>query len=166
MARLFDSGAEEQKAKRAQEERDGVRRRAEEVERVLREELELDQARSALEQKLAAQPMGVQPIKYQSYRQAGSRWVIEHSQVGDDYVYQMFPLRPIKADWRDTVALLIAAMDGVFPRSIQITYVPPDDRYQVRCFTIRVTKVVGMPGWAEACEGRALRALVGVQAWD
>lgn len=131
---------------------------------MLQEELELEQASSELGKKLT-QNMGVQAVHYKDYRLPGSRWMIEHAQVGADYVYQMLPLRPIKADWRDTVVLLIAAMDAVFPRSTQIKYMPPNERYQVKCFTIRVTGVVGMPGWSDACEVRALRTLAGVQAW-
>lgn len=165
MSRLFDSGAEARKTLEAQEKKDGVRRRAEEVDRMLKEELELDQASSQLGQKLSTQTIGVQAIRYKDYRLPGSKWLIEHAQVGNDYVYQMFPLRPIQADWRGTMALLIVAMDGVFPRSLQIKYARPNERYQIKCFTVRVEKVVGMPGWDDACEERALKALASVQAW-
>lgn len=166
MSRLFDSGAAARAAAEARERKDGVRRRAEEIEKLLQDELELDKASSELGAKLAQRSMGVQAVSYQSHRQPGSRWMIEHSVVGDDYVYQVFPLRPIQADWRDTIVLILNAMDGVFPRSMQIRYAPPNDRYQIRCFTVRVEKVVGKPGWEDACRDRALRALSGVQAWS
>jgi hypothetical protein len=166
MGRLFDSGSEEKAAVEAREKRDGVRRRAEEIEKLLQDELELDKAGAELGQKLAqTKAMGVQAVQYKAYRQTGSKWMIEHAVVGDDYIYQAFPLRPIQADWRDTIVLLLAAMDAVFPRSMQIKYTPPNEVYKIKCFTIRVEKVVGKPGWEEACGDRALKALAGVQAW-
>lgn len=166
MARLFDSDAAAKKTAAAKEKQEGVRRRAEEIEQMLQEELALDKASSALGEKLSQkQTMGVTAIHYKDFRLPGSKWMIEHSQVGDDYIYQMFPLRPIQADWRDTTILLIAAMDGIFPRSTQIKYTPPNERYQIKCFTLRVEKVVGKPGWEDACEKRALVALSGVPAW-
>ena len=166
MTRLFDSASVAKKAAAAKEKKEGVRRRAEEVDKMLQEELELDKASSDLGEKLSQkQTIGVQAIRYKDYRQPGSKWMIEHSQVGDDYVYQMFPLRPIQADWRDTTILLISAMDGVFPRSTQIKYSPPNERYQIKCFTLRAEKIVGKPGWEDACEKRALKALSSVPAW-
>jgi hypothetical protein len=165
MGRLFDSNASAVKAAEARENKESVRRRAEEIDKLLREELELNEETSKLEVRLQSRPMGVQAVVYKDFRLPGSKWMIEHAIVGDDYVYQMFPLRPIQADWRDTVVLLIAAMDAVFPRSIKIQYSPPNERYQVKYFTIRAEKVVGQPGWEEACEKRALKSLAGVPAW-
>lgn len=166
MGRMFDSGAAAKEAKEARERKDGVKQRAAEIDKLLQEELELDKVSAELGQKIAqTKALGVQAVVYKDYRQPGSKWMIEHAIVGDDYIYQMFPLRPIQADWRDTIVLLLAAMDSVFPRSMQIKYAPPNDRYQIKCFTIRVEKVVGKPGWEDACGERALKALAGVQAW-
>lgn len=167
MSRLFDADAAAKKAISDRARQAEVKRRADEIQQLLNDELELDKAGAALGDRLAqSQPMGVQAIHYKAYRQAGSKWMIEHTIVGDTYVYQMFPLRPIRADWRDTIVLLIAAMDQVFPRSTQINYVPPNDRYQIKCFTVRVEHIVGKPGWQDACEHRTLKALAGVPAWD
>ena len=166
MSRLFDSNAEAKRIAEAKEGKDSVRRRAEEIDRMLKDELELDEATSKLGQRLAqSAPMGVQAIHYKDFRMPGSRWMIEHAVVGQDYVYQMFPLRPILTDWRDTIVLMIAAMDAVFPRSIKIQYSPPNDRYQIKYFTIRAEGVVGQPGWEDACGKRALKALASSPAW-
>lgn len=151
MTRLFNASPAKPDAKKL----------AAEADRVLKEELALDAASDVLGAKLSQQ-FGIQPIRYTGYRMPGSKWMIEHAQVGDDYVYQMFPLRPIQADWRNVIVLLISAMDAIFPQSTQIQYTPPNERYQLKCFTIRVQKVVGQPGWEDACQGRALRSLAGI----
>jgi len=167
MSRLFDAGATARQQAEAKQSRDGAKQRAAEVERILREEGELDNATSDLGKQLAAQgqSMGVEAIHYKEFRMPGSKWMLEHTRSGPDYIYQMFPLRPLKADWRDTIVLLIAAMDAVFPRSIKISYMPPTEKYQIKFFTIRVEGVTVQPGWEDACERRALTALAGVQAW-
>lgn len=167
MTRLFDSNAVAKKAAEAKENKESIRRRAEEIDKMLHDELELDKATADLGRKLAeSTSMGVQAIRYKEFRMPGSRWMIEYTQAGSDFIYQMFPLRPLQADWRDTIVLLIAAMDTVFPRSLQIQYIPPSEKYQIKFFTIKVEKVVEKPGWEDACEKRALKALAGVQAWS
>ena len=166
-SRLFDSGAAAQSAATGRASRESIKERAAEIDRLLKEELELDQATSALGGKLAesAAAMGITAIRYKEYRERGSKWMIEHTRDGNDYIYQMFPLRPLAEDWRNTIALLIAAMDGVFPRSVEIKYHPPSDKYQIKYFTIRLMKAATLPGWEDACERRALQALAKVQAW-
>lgn len=164
-SRLFDSNVVAVKAATAKDQRESVRLRAEQAEQAMRDELELDDATVKLGERLQTQSMGVQSIHYEAFRPPGSKWLIEHAAVGRDYVYQMFPLRPLPDDWRDTMALLITAMDGIFPRSVKIVYSPPNERYQIRFFTIKVEQIVAQPGWETACRERALRALAGVPAW-
>jgi hypothetical protein len=156
--RLFDSKSA---AASAQEKREAALKGAQEAERILKEEMALEFANDELSKKLSA-AAGIQPIRYEKFRQPGSKWMIEHSRVGEDYIYQVFPLKPISTDWRDVVVLLIAAMDSIFPKSVQIQYSPPNERYQLRCFTVRVQKVADQPGWQDACQNRALRALAAV----
>ena len=107
----------------------------------------------------------VQPIRYRAYRARGSKWNIEHALVGEDYVYQLFPLRPMRIDWKSVIAQFIAAMDAIFPRSVEIKYTPPSERFELKYFTIRVEGVARLPGWENAVEGRALPALSAVDAW-
>lgn len=163
MGRLFDSAEDTRQAEDAKRSRNDVRRRAEEADIALAELGELDEASKKLGDKLS-QAQSVQPIKYKSFRKKGSRWQIEHAQVGEDYVYQLFQLKPSKMHWKDIVTLFISAMDVIFPRSIDIKYAPPSNQYGVKFYTIRVEKVVGSPGW-EAARDRALNGLVAVNAW-
>jgi hypothetical protein len=164
VGRLFDSGAETRKADAAREARAEVRRRAREAEEAIREIEELDEASAKLGETLAA-AQAVQPIVYATFRRPGTRWSIEHARVGDDYVYQLFPLKPEVLDWQDVVAQMITAMDVIFPRSVKIRYVPPNQAFKVKFYTIRVTGVVGQPGWEKACRERALNGLSAVDAW-
>jgi len=163
-SRLFDSNAVAVKVATAKDQRESVRRRAEQAEQVMREELELDDATIKLGERLQGDSMGVQAIHYKDFRLPGSKWMIEHAIAGRDYVYQLFPLRPTTADWRDTIALLITAMDSIFPRSTKIVYSPPNERFQIRFFTIKVENILDQPGWEDACQARCLRALAAVQA--
>jgi len=167
-SRLFDSGAAAQQAAGGKQSRESIKQRAAEIDKLLKDELELDQATSALGSKLAesAEAMGITAIRYKEYRERGSKWMIEHTRDGADYIYQMFPLRPLTADWRDTIILLIAAMDSVFPRSVQIKYMPPNEKYQIKYFTIRLVKAATLPGWEDACGRRGLSALAAVAAWS
>jgi hypothetical protein len=165
MTRLFDATRERTDEERAQRARAEVRRRAEEADRAIAEHEELDEASRNLKKQLEGSTVAVEPIHYASYRLPGSKWQIEHALVGDDYVYQMFPLKPISRDWRDVVAMMIAAMDVIFPRSIDIRYVPPDQRSFRQFYTIRVENVAKLPGWEDAVQKRALRGLSDVQAW-
>ena len=162
--KLFDSGFEDRKAAAARLGRDEVRQRAEAVERVLAEEKSLDAATNKLGAQLAAVTT-VQAIRYDSFRPPGSKWLIEHGQAGEDYFFQVFPLRPTKVALKDVIGAMIVAMEVVFPRSVQIYYKPPNDGLQVKFFTIKVEKVVGLPGWEKACKERALHGLVEIQAW-
>lgn len=163
MARLFDSGEEEKKAATAGKSRQESRRRAEEAEEALKELEETDAASLRLAADLAS-ARAVAPVVYKEYRRPGHKWMIEHSPVGEDYIFQLHPLRPAAISKGDVLALAINAMDVIFPRSLEIRYVPPSDQFKVQFFTIRVEKVVGKPGWAEAIE-RALVSLSGIDAW-
>ena len=164
MTRLFDAAQAKRDAAEARRARDEVRRRAEEAEEAIKENLELDEASQKLGEKLAG-AQAVQPIRYRAYRARGSKWNIEHALVGEDYVYQLFPLRPMRIDWKSVIAQFIAAMDAIFPRSVEIKYTPPSQQFELKYFTIRVEGVARLPGWENAVEGRALPALSAVDAW-
>jgi hypothetical protein len=167
MSRLFDAGTTE--AKRPTGAQAGARDRGV----VARERAELaDKAMRAQGittadefTALAGGAASVQPIHYESFRRPGFRWTIEHAQVGPDYVFQVFPIRPTVAQWPDVVVAMIAVMDGIFPRTLHIDYKHPDPTFKVTFYTIRVRGVVGMPGWEIACRERALNGLVGIDAW-
>jgi hypothetical protein len=60
---------------------------------------------------------------------------------------------------------LIAALDAIFPRSVQIKYAPPSEKFQLKYYTIRVEHVTGLPGWEDAAKRRALHSLSAVDAW-
>lgn len=146
------------------EQRQRVEKRAAEIEAVLAEHEEFDEKSQDIKNQLAA-AQRVQPIVYESYRPPGAKWLIEHARVGEDYVYQLFPLRPPKLSKPDILQLLIIAMDIIFPRSLRIDYAPPNDLYKVEMYTIRVREVAKLPGWEEACREKALRRLSAVDAW-
>jgi hypothetical protein len=86
------------------------------------------------------------------------RWMVEHGRAGDDYVFQLHPLKMITRPWQDVITSCIAAMDSIFPRSVQIHYRRPDEQWQVKFFTIRVAGVCRLPGW-EAAMAKAITAL-------
>lgn len=130
---------------------------------MLREEQKLSEASDKLGQVQAAQ--SIQAINYSTYRAPGSKWSIEHAQAGEDYIYQIFPLRPPKLTWQGVIYLFIAAMDTVFPRSVEIKYIPPSQKFELKYYTIRVEKVTNLPGWEDAARVRALRGLSGADAW-
>jgi hypothetical protein len=163
MARLFDSGKEEQQAATAGKNRQESRRRADEAEEALKELVETDEASLKLAASLAA-ARAVAPVVYKEYRRPGYKWMIEHSVVGEDYIFQLHPLRPIAMSKGDVLALAINAMDVIFPRSLDIRYVPPSDQFKIQFYTIRVEKVVGRPGWTDAID-RALASLAAIEAW-
>jgi hypothetical protein len=165
MSRLFDAKADQQKADAAQKRANEARRRAAEFDQAL-EEAGIDAKADELGKQLAAAAPAVQAIRYSKFRLPGSKWVIEHAQVGNDYTYQAFPLKPPSTPWPDVISAMIAAMDVIFPRSIQIKYTPPDETYQLKFYTIRVTNVVGLPGWQEACHERALHGLATIDVWQ
>ena len=122
-----------------------------------------DEASQKLRSTLS-QAQSVAPVRYEEYRPRGSRWLIEHSRVGDDYIFQLHPLKPPTISWQDILSLAITAMDVIFPRSLKIQYVPPSQRYQLKFFTVKVNKVAGLPGWDAAIE-RALKSLSSIDAW-
>lgn len=164
MGRLFDAGKEEREAADQRTRNETVRARAAAVEAALREREELDEASKKIGAQLA-EAQAVQPIVYTTFRKPGSKWLIEHARVGDDYVYQLFPLKPPKLHWKDAITQMIGAMDVIFPRTLKITYTPPNESYQVKFYTIRVEKVAGVPGWEAAVGERTLNALAGIDAW-
>jgi hypothetical protein len=164
MGRLFDAGEEDKKVADQRARNEDARARAAAVEEALRETDQLDEASKRLGAQLA-DAQAVQPIVYQTYRKPGMKWLIEHAQVGEDYVFQLFPLKPPKLNWKDIITMMIGAMDVVFPRTIKITYKPPNEGFQVKFYTIRAEKVVGVPGWESAVGERALRGLASIDAW-
>lgn len=163
MARLFDFREESVKAEEAKKAREETRRRAQEAEEALKELEETDAASVRLKGQLAA-AQAVAPVVYKEYRRPGFKWMIEHSTVGRDYIFQLHPLRPPAISKQDLLLLLINAMDVIFPRSLEIRYVPPSDQFEIQFYTVRVEKVVGVPGWAKAID-RALVSLTAVDAW-
>lgn len=164
MGRLYDAGQEQKTAAAAAQSREDVRRRAEEADKALREAGFLDNAADLLGAQLKV-AQAVHPIRYENYRRPGSRWVIEHARDGQDYVFQLFPLKPPTVELADAISMMIAAMDVIFPRSVQIKYTPPNEQYQVKFFTIRIEKITAIPGWEAACRDRALPNLAAIDAW-
>lgn len=164
MGRLFDAGVENQQAEVQRAHNDGVRARAAAVDDALREIADLDEASKKLGTQLA-EAQAIQPIVYTTFRQPGKRWLIEHAQVGADYIYQLFPLRPPHLNWKDVIAHMIGAMDVIFPRTVKITYVPPHEGYQVKFYTVRLDGVTEVPGWERAVGDRTLHALAGLDVW-
>lgn len=165
MTRLFDAGQEQKQLTEREQRAQDARRRAEEFDKAMAEQ-GLDLAADELGKQLAAAAAPVQAIRYTQFRKPGSKWMIEHAKVGTDYTFQLFPLRPIPVQWQDAIGLMIAAMDVIFPRSLQIKYTPPDEMYQVKFFTIKIENVVGLPGWEEACTERALNGLAAIDVWS
>jgi len=165
MSRLFDAGARERKTSDERRSRDDVRRRAEEIDRVLQETQLVDAAADKMAARLRTQQTSVQSVVYASYRVPGSKWTIEHARAGDDYIFQLFPLKPPKIEWNDVILAMIATMDSIFPRSMKIVYRPPREDYKIQFFTVTVEKVVGQPGWERACKERALHGLSQINAW-
>jgi hypothetical protein len=161
--RIFDSGKERQ-ATTARRSREEVLAAAKQVEDMLKEAGELDEASQKLGDRLA-QAQQIQAVHYKKFRVPGSKWLLEHACDGQDYVIQMFPLRPPTLDVPDILTLLIGTMDAIFPRSVHIRYTPPAKDYQIKFYTVRIENVVGMPGWEQAVTDRALRGLSHVQAW-
>ena len=164
MGRLFDSSKNSADAEQVRGAQRAVEERAAEVDEMFAEHEELDEKSKAIKDQLAA-AQRVAPIIYEEFRWPGSKWMIEHAQVGDDYAYQLFPLRPPKIGTASVLQLLIIAMDVVFPRSIRIDYAPPNELYKVEMYTIKVRDVVKQPGWEEACREKALNGLSAVDAW-
>lgn len=162
MTRLFDAGKQEEAAKATKARQEEVRKRAEEADAALRELGLLDNQAEALHLRKPLE--SVQAIRYDSYRKPGGRVTVEHAAIGRDYVFQVFPLRPPTIAEADILLLLIATMDGIFPRSIHITYTPPADLLPQKFYTVKVLETVNKPGWQEAI-GRALLALSQIDAW-
>lgn len=104
----------------------------------------------------------VTPVEYA--RERHGRWLVEHGRAGDDYVFQLHPLKATTCPWQDIITGFIAAMDAVFPRTVQIHYRRPDEQWQVQFFTVRVDKVCALPGWEHAVR-KAVDGLAAVAAW-
>jgi hypothetical protein len=158
MTRLFDSGSARKEKEDKKRSREEVRERAEAADAAIAAELDLEKESNDLGAKLA-QAQTITAIRYLSYRQPGSKWRIEHAVEGTDYIYQLFPLKPQKAEWQDTLTLMISVMDAIFPRTMEIIYSPPRPDYEIQFYTIRVKGPVGTPGWEKACKERTLRSL-------
>jgi len=165
MTRLFDSEKERKEQEGIKRARSNVRARAEAADAAIHEQLELDRQSDHIEGVKMGQAQSVSAIYYKSYRKIGTKWKIEHAVDGPDYIYQLFPLKPTKFPWQDVIPLFIGAMDAIFPRSVDIRYVPPREDYQIKFYTVKVENVVGKPGWEKACLERALESLASVEAW-
>jgi hypothetical protein len=166
MTRLFDSEKERKEREEVIRGRQDVRARAEAAEAAINEQLQLDANSDHIDGVKMGQAHGIAPIVYQNFRKPGSKWKIEHTPDGKDYIYQLFPLRKTTLTWQSVMPLLIYAMDVIFPRSVHIRYVPPREDYEVKFYTIKVENVVGKPGWEKACLERALDSLASVDAWQ
>lgn len=162
MGRLFDSEAEQKAAVATRESRVAARERADIVDEAMKELEDTDAASINLSATLARQT--IRAIVYQEYREPGSKWMIEHSEDGRDYILQIHPIRPPKLAWADIIPMMIEVMDIIFPRTIKIIYVPPSQKYQLQFYTLKIEKVVGVPGWRGAID-RALTGLSAVEAW-
>jgi len=125
------------------------------------EAAELDEVGKRLGQALGASH-GVEAIRYKKTQRG--KWVLEHAKVGDDYVMQLFALKEMRIVWQDAMTMFIAVLDGIFPKSVQIYYKPPNKMFEITFFTIRVSKVCALPGWDRAID-RAMDALLSVNAW-
>lgn len=104
----------------------------------------------------------VRPVEYA--RERRGRWLVEYGRAGDDYVFQLHPLKVMTRPWQDVITGFIAAMDAIFPRTVQIQYRRPDEEWQVKFFTVRVDKVCALPGWEHAVR-KAIDGLAAVEAW-
>lgn len=160
MSRLFD--AKKPSGDRQRNDPSEVRRRAAEFDQVFEGELSDVQGLSDA----FKQGASVNPIRYERFREPGTRWVIDHALVGDSYMYQLHPIRPIQYPWSDVITALIGAMDSVFPKSVDVHYAPPNDQIGANFYTIRVDKVAGLPGWEDAARKRALKALAAIDVWS
>jgi hypothetical protein len=89
---------------------------------------------------------------------------VEHGRAGDDYLYQLHPLKTLTRPWQDIVTGFIAAIDSIFPPSLHKHYQLPDEQWQVRFYTVRLDKVCRLPGWERAVV-KAVDALLNVDAW-
>lgn len=104
----------------------------------------------------------VKSIEYARDRRG--RWLVEHGRAGDDYVFQLHPLKAATRAWQDVITGFIAAMDTIFPRTVQIHYRRPDEEWQVKFFTVRVDGLCRLPGWEPATK-KAVDALSAITAW-
>lgn len=162
MSRLFDANAKATQEAQTRRSREEVQQRYAAAEQMLAEAGLLDAADKRLQVQLS---QSVSPIVYESFRIPGQKWKLEHARAGDDYVFQLFPLKPTKLPWQDVIVVMIATMDSIFPKTLQITYRPPKEEYQIKFYTITVAGVVGQPGWERACRERALHGLAAINAW-
>lgn len=161
MKLLFDAKSDEAKKR---ESREGVRKRADEVDRALKDFEDTEDASQKLGERLRIRQT-VQPVRYVKYRTPGSKWQIEHARVGDDYIFQAFPLKPPTVPWQDIISAMIVALSSIFPDTIEVTLKPPDTTFKVTFYTIRAEGITKIPGWQDACEVRANRVLSEINAW-
>ena len=169
MARLFDETRRRQAEMTVRTTREEARQRAAEVEALLAEYEENDASSKGLSEQLAASRAkmtggSIKAIFYKEYREPGSKWMIEHSENGPDYIFQVHPIKPVKLNWQDIITMMVFAMDRVFPRNMQCRYIRPSEQYQLKFYTIKIEKLVGFTGWSKAVE-RALAGLSGIDAW-
>ena len=169
MARLFDEKRRQQAERTVRTTREEALKRAAEVDALLAEYEEDDAISKGLSEQLAESrekmPGGsIKAIIYREHRKSGSKWMIEHSVDGPDYIFQVHPIRPVTIGWQDIMLMMIAAVDKVVPRTMQCRYIRPSEQYKLQFYTIKVEKLAGVPGWTKAVE-RILEGLSDVEAW-
>lgn len=164
MTRLFDGNREAKAAAAERDEKDAVRRRVEEAEEILKSYEETDAASKKMAEAMGAAST-VTSIVYKTYRAPGSKWVIEHAEDGEDYVYQLFPLREPAHDWTAVVPMIAIAVSVVFPDTFRVEHTPPNDQYGIKFYTVKIRGVVNTPGWKRACTEQAPRAFSSIEAW-
>ena len=96
------------------------------------------------------QGMSAAQIKYERYDAPGSAFAIDHGPSGTDYIFQLLPKQPLKSKKADVVTKLIAVMDTIYPRSVSLTYIPPNERLEVTFYTVKVSSLTSKPGWKRA----------------
>jgi hypothetical protein len=151
MSRLFES----EKAPRPPSSSDAESKRAREALAAA----ELDESARQLGERLGA-ASSVTPIKYQ--RERRGKWLIEHGRAGDDYLFQLHPLKAPARSWDEIIANFIGAIGGVFPESLHKYYQRPDERWQINFYTVRLKDVCRLPGW-ESAINRAIDGLASVK---
>ena len=128
------------------------------------EAAKLDETSNRLSRILGPQQQ-VSAVIYQSERRG--KWRIEHARVDEDYIFQVFPLKPIPYSWPSIMTAFIQVLDQVFPRTVQIYYKPPSELFkepEFQFYTIRFKNLFTTPGWERGI-AKAMDALFGLDVW-
>jgi hypothetical protein len=106
---------------------------------------------------------GVVPIRYTNV--IIGNWQIDHGARGDDYMFQMIPRRPIKADVRAVLEGLITVIASFIPNDVEVFINPPNPGLEIDFYTIRLEDVLKKPG-AESVVSEKLPTELGqIDAW-